>query len=171
MAVVAMPTAADVRVERPARGVWNDEKTRLYFVGDVIPDYVSRWWAPSSFGYRPAGGLPGRMSVERDQDIISVKLRGREADSESACLAEIVDNGWSPGQDTHGLRHVFAELFHFHESRYFVVRLWLLWLDKRIGPAREVPDAERVDVVFDAETGTPLFLGTDFHYREVWTQL
>ena len=53
------------------------------------------------------------------------------------------NNGWEPGQDTRGLRHVLAELFHFLEGRYYVVRLWFLWLDKRIGPAREVlPDRE-----------------------------
>jgi hypothetical protein len=140
-------------------------------VGDVIPDYVSRWWAPSTFSYRPAGDLPGRVSVVCEDNTLTVKLGGEETDRGGTCLAEIVDNGWQPGQDTQGLRHVFAELFHFLESRYFVVRLWFLWLDKRIGPAREVPDAERVDVLYDAETGKSLFLGTDFHYREVWTQL
>jgi hypothetical protein len=34
-----------------------------------------------------------------------------------------------------------------------------------------VPDAERVDVLFDLETRRVVFLGTDFHYREIWTPL
>jgi hypothetical protein len=165
------PNRDGTEAEGPARGVWNEDKTRLHFAGDLIPDYVSRWWAPSTFGYRPAGDLPGRLSVGCEDNTLTVKLQCEEADRGGTCLAEIVDNDWRPGQDTQSLRHVFAELFHFLESRYFVARLWFLWLDKRIGPTREVPDAERVDVLFDAETVKTLFLGTDFHYREVWTQL
>jgi hypothetical protein len=32
----------------------------------------------------------------------------------------------------------------------------------------EVPDAERFDLLFDAETGEVLFIGTDLHWQELW---
>jgi hypothetical protein len=165
---LAVPAGAGMPVERPAQGLWNPDKTLLHFEGDVLPDYVSRWWASGMVNYRPADDLPGRLSLDRKDDTLTLTLG---ADSGGPRLAEIVDNGWRPGQDTQGQRHVLAELFHFLEGRYYVVRLWFLWLDKRVGPAHEVPDAERVDVLFDVETGRVVFLGTDFHYREIWTYL
>jgi hypothetical protein len=168
---LAVPTAIGVAVENPVGGLWNEAKTQLQFVGDTLPDYVSRWWAPGMFVYRPAGDLPGRLSLDREDNIITLNLGGEIDESSRVCLAEVVDYGWQPDQDAQGLRHVLAELFHFLDNRYYVVRLWFLWLDKRIGPMREVPDAERVDVLFDVETKEVVFLGTDFHYREVWTQL
>jgi hypothetical protein len=168
---LAVPTTNAASIESPVAGVWNEAKTQLKFVGDTIPDYVSRWWASAMFVYRPAGDLPGRLRLDRKDDTLTLKLDADSGDNDGVCLAEIMDNGWSPGQDTQGLRHVLGELYHFLESRYYVVRLWFLWLDKRIGPAHEVPDAERVEVLFDVETGRSVFLGTDFHYREVWTQL
>ncbi len=168
---LTVPVTNGAPVESPVAGVWNETKTKLQFVGDTLPDYVSRWWAPTEFVYRPARNLPSRLSLDHKDNTLTLKLIAENGDSDGVCLAEIVDNGWAPGQDTQGLRHVTAELYHFLEGRYYVVRLWFLWLDKRIGPAREVPDAERVDVLFDVETGRTVFLGTDFHYREVWTQL
>jgi len=168
---LAVPTATGMPVERPAQGLWNQDKTQLHFAGDMMPDYVSRWWASSTFVYRPAGDLPGRLRLDREDNTLTLRLRGENGDNGGARLAEILDNGWAPGQDTQGQRHVLAELFHFLEGRYYVVRLWFLWLDKRIGPAHEVPDAERVDVLFDVEAGRAVFLGTDFHYREIWTYL
>jgi len=161
---LAYPTANGVAVHAPVRGVWNETRTQLRFAGEAMPDYGSRWWAPSSYVYRPAGDLPGRLGLDREEGALTLKL-----DDEP--LAEVVDNGWEAGQDTRGLRHVTAELVHFLGERYYVVRLWFLWFDKRIGPMREVPDAERLDVLFDAGTRQVVFLGTDFHYREVWTQL
>jgi len=161
---LASPTANGVAVQAPVRGVWNEARTQLRFAGEAMPDYGSRWWAPGSYVYRPAGDLPGRLGLDREEGALTLKL-----DDEP--LVEVVDNGWEAGQDTRGLRHVTAELFHFLGERYYVVRLWFLWLDKRIGPMREVPDAERLDVLFDAGTRQVVFLGTDFHYREVWTQL
>jgi len=168
---LAVPTSNAAPVESPLAGVWNETRTQLGFVGDMLPDYVSRWWAPAMFVYRPAGNLPGRLRLDRKDDTLALNLDTDNGGSDGVCLAEIVDNGWAPGQDTQGLRHILAELYHFLESRYYVVRLWFLWLDKRIGPGREVPDAERVDILFDVETKGTVFLGTDFHYREVWTQL
>jgi hypothetical protein len=49
-------------------------------------------------------------------------LNGDHGDNDGVRLAEIVDNGWAPGQDTQGQRHVLAELCHFLEGRYYVVR-------------------------------------------------
>jgi hypothetical protein len=166
-----VPTTSGTPVERPVQGLWNEDKTQLHFAGDTLPDYVSRWWASDTFSYRPAGDLPGRLSLDRKDDTLTLKLDAENGDNGDVRLAKIVDNGWAPGQDTQGQRHMLAELFHFLEGRYYVVRLWFQWLDKRIGPAREVPDAERVDVLFDLKTRRVLFLGTDFHYREIWTPL
>jgi hypothetical protein len=168
---LALPRAGGMAVDKPVRGRWNQAQTRLRFVGEAIPDYVSRWWATSTVFYRPAGDLPGRLSLDREDNVLTLRWDGETAGGGGVRLAEIVDHGWEPDQDAQGLRRVSAELFHFLEGRYFVVRLWFLWLDKRIGPTREVPDAERIDVLFDAETQKAIFLGTDFHYREVWTQL
>jgi hypothetical protein len=165
---LAVPTGTGMPVERPAQGLWNEDKTLLHFAGDTLPDYVSRWWASGTVNYRPAGDLPGQLSLDRKDNSLTLTL---EADNGGLRLVEILDNGWRPGQDSLGQRHVLGELFHFLEDRYYVVRLWFLWLDKRIGPAHEVPDAERVDVLFDVETGRVVFLGTDFHYREIWTYL
>jgi hypothetical protein len=168
---LAVPTANEAPVERPVQGLWNKEKTQLHFAGDTIPDYVSRWWASDTFIYRPAGDLPGRLSLDRKENTLTLRLDAENGATGDERLAEIVDNGWETGQDTQGQRRVLAELSHFLEDRYYVVRLWFLWLDKRIGPAREVPDAERVDVLFDVKTKRVVFLGTDFHYREIWTPL
>jgi hypothetical protein len=166
-----VPTSNGTPVERPVQGLWNEDKTQLHFGSDTLPDYVSRWWASDTFTYCPAGDLPGRLSLDRKENTLILKLDAENGDNGDVRLAEIVDNGWAPGQDTQGQRHVLAELFHFLEGRYYVVRLWFLWLDKRIGPAREVPDAERVDILFDVKTKRVVFLGTDFHYREIWTPL
>jgi hypothetical protein len=168
---LAVPTSSGMPVERPVKGLWNADKSQLHFGGDMLRNYVSRWWASDTFNHRPAGDLPGWLRLDRKEDTLTLTLRVENGDSGDVRLAEVVDNGWAPGQDSQGQRHVLGELFHFLEDRYYVVRLWFLWLDKRIGLAREVPDAERVDVLFDLETKRVLFLGTDFHYREIWTPL
>lgn len=168
---LVVPATDGSRVVCPVAGIWNQTKTQLQFAGDTLLDYVSRWWAPAVFAYRSVGNLPGQLSLNREGNTLTLKLAGQNGDDDSVCLVEIVDNGWSPGQDAQGQRHVTAELYHFLENQYYVVRIWFLWLDKRIGPAREVPDAERVDILFEVETGRTVFVGTDFHYREVWTEL
>jgi hypothetical protein len=52
-----------------------------------------------------------------------------------------------------------------------VARLWFLWFDKRLGKRHEVPDAERIEIVFEPERGSVPYMGTDFHYKETWGPL
>lgn len=66
------------------------------------------------------------------------------------------------------LRPLLLELFHLCNQRFYVVRLWFLWLDKRIGKKHEVPDAERIDVLLDIQEGAVRYMVTDFHYCETW---
>jgi hypothetical protein len=153
----------------PVRGVWDESGGRLVFVGSQLPDYVSRWWLEEEIVYRDAGPLPGLLSLELDNAALTARLdAGRPV-----TLATVVDNDWWPGQDVHRLRPTMAELYHFCDRRYYALRLWFLWLDKRIGSTHEVPDAERVDIVFDRllEPEPVCALGTDFHYQETWGRL
>lgn len=166
-----VPLAGETPVSRPVRGKWNRSGSRLTFSGDQMADYVSRWWPSAGFTYNPAGDLPGRLGLHLRDDVLILKL---DADSQGlggVKLAEIKDHDWEPEQDVHRLRPCRPELFHFCGQRYYVVRFWFLWLDTGIGEKHEVPDAERIDVLFDLEKKRVLYMGTDFHYKETWGRL
>jgi hypothetical protein len=145
--------------------------TRLAFEGTQVPTYVSRWWPPSHLEYVNAGGLAARLSLHQEGKLLFLKLDAREDGTAGITLAQVEDKDWEPGQDYHKLRVTQPELLHFGED-YYVVRLWFIWTDTGIGEGHEVPDAERVDVVFDrgATAGGPNvpYMGTDFHYQETW---
>lgn len=167
------PKVGDRTVSDPVRGVWDSSGVYLNFHGTQLPDYVSRWWSSGQMTYRDAGDLPRRLTLHLKDDQLKLKLDAAPDGSEGTILATVKDHDWEPGQDVHRLRPTIPELFHFCDQRYYVVRLWFLWLDKRIGPKHEVPDAERIDVLFDVNLKPEPVpaMGTDFHYRETWGRL
>jgi hypothetical protein len=165
------PDHGDGPVSRPVRGRWNRSGSRLTFSGAHMADYVSRWWPPSGFNFVPAGELPGRLGLYLRDAMLTLKLDADSRGQGGVKLAEIEDHDWEPGQDVHGLRPCQPELFHFCGGRYYVIRFWFLWLNTGIGQKHEVPDAERIDVLFDLEEERVLYMGTDFHYKETWGRL
>lgn len=155
-----------VLVTDPVRGRWDSAGQTLTFAGTQLPDYVSRWWPHRLPVFREAESLPERLALMRRSERIWLTLDGKT-------LATIVDHDWKPGHDIPTAPVVQPELFHFCDGRYYVARIWFLWLDKKVGVQHEVPDAERVDVLFDSTWGPEpvAAVGTDFHYQETWGRL
>ena len=160
-----LPATSDNKTVTDAvRGTWSEDGTELTFSGTQLPDYVSRWWPPDKLTYRPAPANVSKLRFNMEQDKFTLKLDGKT-------LATIKDNDWEAGQDIHKLRPCQPELFHFCGDRYYVVRFWFIWTDKSMGQKHEVPDAERIDVLFDQQANKVLYMGTDFHYKETWGRL
>jgi hypothetical protein len=152
------------------QGVWETNK-QLAFKGSHIPDYVSRWWPEQQITYTPDHAVAGDLSIQLTGRKITLQLAAA-TNGNGITLAEVNDLDWKRSLDqVHQLRPLLPELFHLCNQRFYVVRLWFLWLDKRIGKKHEVPDAERFDVLFDAQEGAVRYMGTDFHYHETWGQL
>lgn len=157
-------------VADPVRGNWANARD-LHFEGSQIADYVPRWHGGRPPVYRPAGDLPGRLSLHLEENRLHVHLQPA-AGGDERLLAEVTDLEWKhPQAEVQHLRPLLPELFHFCQERYYVLRLWFLWLNKAIGAGHEVPDAERIDLIFDRDSGDVLYVGTDFHYREMWGTL
>jgi hypothetical protein len=156
--------------EQVARGVW-ESNDQLIFTGSIIPNYVSRWWPGKQITYTQDTALTERLSLNLEGRKIRLQLDVAASDT-SITLAEVEDLDWRRDLgEVHQLRPLLPELFHLCNQRFYVVRLWFLWLDKRIGKKHEVPDAERIDVLFDVQEGVVCYMGTDFHYHETWGQL
>lgn len=157
-------------VDDPVRGVWSDDGTHLVFKGSQLPDYVSRWWQEEPIIYRPAGEVPDQLGLQLVDGRLTLTL---DTGAGPVTLANVTDNDWRADQQLDLLRPIIPECFHFCDQRYYVVRLWFFWLDKSIGTGHEVPDAERVDILFDRylDPEPVPALGTDFHYQETWGRL
>jgi hypothetical protein len=153
--------------EQVVRAVW-EANDQLNFYGSYIPNYVSRWWPEGQITYTPEAALPKRLTIELAGRKIRLQLHEAETDTR-VTLAEVEDLDWKRGLgEVHQLRPLLPELFHLCNQRFYVARLWFLWLDKRIGEKHEVPDAERIDVLFDLQESAVRYMGTDFHYHETW---
>lgn len=177
---------ATFRLQRPEGAaaalqlVWTPAASgsSLAFAGERVPDYLSRWWPPQRV----------RLETRRPP---ALRLRFPCAPDHSAGPVEaMLDDvsllrvGGRLERALHDLRLFDADLFHFYGGRYWVLRLWFAWLHTRFRdaefpdstprpiPARaaieEVPDAERIDLLFDARQRRVQAVGTDLHWRESW---
>lgn len=171
-----VPSVAGTPVQDPVCGVWDETGAHLHFEGSQLPDYVSRWWPPPAFEYRAAGELPGRLGLHLKDNMLTFTLDANSDGTGGVTLAQVKDHDWEAGQDVARMRPTIPELFRFCDDprrgrSYYVARLWFLWFDKRLGKRHEVPDAERIEIVFDPERGSVPYMGTDFHYKETWGPL
>jgi hypothetical protein len=154
-----------------------------------VPFYLSRWWPECWLAYaRPERiGVPPAISLRcqsaPDQGDCQVEVRARkDAASPQVTLATIGGDLQFP---TCELGHIDATLYRM--AGHWALRLWFFWLDKGVAqvldtPSRsqrekrilanwadvqEIPDAERVDLVFDGDLNLR-FLCTDLHWHELW---
>ena len=168
---LALPTANGSAVTDPLKGTWNEAGTRLDFSGSQLANYVPRWWAPEAYAYIDAGDLPGRFKLFMKDEMLVMKLDADSSGNGGTTIAEIKDHDWEPGMEIHRVRPSLPELFHFCGNRYYAIRFWFAWLELNVGAKHEVPDAERIDVLFDLKDERVRYMGTDFHYKETWGRL
>jgi hypothetical protein len=172
------------QVADPVRLVADGEEGSYRFQGGQVPAYLPRWWSPQAVSY-PADtpALPDlRLQVGRE--AANVFFSGDE--DPIARVRDLV-----PGEISGQYRDWRAELYHL-KDQFFVLRLWFFWLwqpergvlEKALNSLfgaggaildteiafEEIPDAERLDFVFDAETKRVRYVATDAHWREVWAQ-
>lgn len=170
----------------------NDNTSIIRFKGTEVPLYVSRWWATHKIRYQPLqprsaqllaiNGL--RIEYERTikagkhwwddlWETVGGKLTGERGrirvflESKQDALMEI---GGNLETNLFDEQLFLAEVFRFFDQRHIVLRLWFLWVDKSRHMLHEVPDAERFDLLIDAENGNLSFVGTDLHWQEMWFQ-
>ncbi len=153
-----------------------------------VPIYLSRWWPTEVIHYTAAQVtvLP-RVRLVCHRNIgegysrveIFAALPGKKTEK---LLAFIDGDIQFPLVD---LEQISADLYFM--SGHWVLRVWFFWLDKTLmgkvdtaglGDAevrvlnrwraeQEIPDAERVDIVFDQNLNTR-FMCTDLHWQELW---
>jgi hypothetical protein len=158
------PNSADGPVTDPVRGIWRQDGS-LQFLGSQLLDYVPRWHPSDSFVVQAAGDLPSRLAFKSDGRHITAKLDGRPLLDVEDLDFDKVDG---KKRDLTSISPCLPELYHFCDGRYYVLRVWFLWVNRLIGEDHEVPDAERIDVLFDLLNKKVRFLATDFHYKELW---
>ena len=168
-----LDTELQITLEPPAkrdliRPIWDERRRFFRFEGSEMPAYVPRWWPVESLDYEPAGDIPQRLALRYAKERI--QLFYRADDGKWQTLLRLHDYDWQDDMIRFRSRPVMPEVYHFC-GPYYAVRIWFLWLNKRLGPNHEVPDAERFDVVFHNETGEVVYVGTDFHYKEIWGPL
>ena len=154
-----------------------------------IPFYLSRWWPEAWVGYAPSdvAGLPPlirllcRRNVGKGYSEIEVYGQ-KDKTSPETLLAKIDGDIQFPLVDLH---QISADLYYM--AGHWALRVWFFWLDKDVAQrldttrlndkeldvlkdwaeAQEIPDAERVDLVFDKDL-KPRHLCTDLHWHELW---
>jgi hypothetical protein len=161
------PEAADGPVTDPVRGVWRPDGN-LTFQGSQLMGYLPRWHTSNDFTVHESGDLLERLHITSDGRWIRVKLDDRQ-------LMEIEDVEWGSRdgrlRDLTSISPCLPELYHICDGRYYALRIWFLWVNRLIGDKHEVPDAERFDIFFDLLDKEVVYLGTDFHYKELWGEL
>jgi hypothetical protein len=169
----------------------------IYLHGRYTPRYVSRWWPHNRVVYyteqSPLVQLHFQRQVEDSRGAIAIYVTPVSGENK-VLLAEIQGQLEYPLYD---MRQVSAELYYFGSKTWAlrVWFFWLdLKLSREdlgrygnLSPkelevalsgvngealrprreAHEIPDAERIDIVFD-EHARPLYAATDLHYREMW---
>lgn len=159
-----------------------------------VPFYMSRWWPEAWVGYADPAvvGAPPRVRLLCQRDVgkgysrVDVYAAPANGGAE-VHLAYIDGDIQFPLVD---LRQISADLYHIAGN--WALRVWFFWLDKdvsthlqqaEINPGsldsdqqavlerwaneQEIPDAERVDLVFDSQMQIK-FLCTDLHWHELW---
>jgi hypothetical protein len=177
----------------PVRAQWQEDganASTIRFEGTDVPLYVSRWWAAHKVECRPLGGEPAQLAAVKGLQIkyerttrdgkhwwdglwrkVQHRLmgdRGRiRVFFDNKSLMEI---GGNLGTHLFDERLFLPEVFLFFAQQHVVLRLWFLWVDKSRHPFHEVPDAERFDLLIDANERDLCFVGTDLHWQEKWHQ-
>lgn len=149
------------------------------------PLYLSRWWPGQNVEY--VGGAPPqvrllcRRNVGGGSSQVDVWV-APNANEPEIHLARIDGDIQFPLVD---LEQIHAELYYM--ANHWALRIWFFWLDKGVADkinwdglddnerkvliawrqGQEIPDAERVDLVFDSEFNLR-FLCSDLHWRELW---
>ncbi len=202
---------APVASEAAAAGQFNwqplDNRTsELVFAGDVVPEYLSRWWPAGEVHYRAfpkAKTQPFRDLRLRYERRLEGSDFGRVSVQWGEETGPIMQIDGRLEVSLYDARLLSADLFHLAADRFYVLRVWFRWLHKHFSADNlltylpedsqtegrrkqaladalhlnnllahtlrdEIPDAERFDVLLDAETRRPLYVGTDLHWQELW---
>jgi len=152
-----------------------------------VPFYVSRWWPTAQVRYaRISDAIAIPKVVIKCQRRLSPATSRSKAEvfvGEDSAFVTVNGDLEFPLVDRHQVR---CDLFTFADG--WALRIWFLWLDKtfpveytqsladeeksalvRWGAAQEVPDAERIDLIFGVQ-GNLRYVCTDMHWREMWGQ-
>jgi hypothetical protein len=139
------------------------------FVGSAMPDYLGRWWADTiELDYMQVAFPNIRIEFEEGLIVVKCKPFGLpELWKDLArieCKLTVSDMGKTYYFD--------ADLFRFG-NKHIALRLWFFWLTDTAWNlfGREVPDAERFDIVFDANNGQTVYVATDTHWLESWVEV
>jgi len=154
-----------------------------------IPLYMARWWPPEKVTYAPAdvAGPPPKITLNCLRNVgdgfsIIHVLTENEGDSRPRRLAQVDGDIQFPLVDG---RQITADLYFM--AGHWALRLWFFWLDKGVARRpetkgktvkeqriierwsleQEIPDAERLDLVFDKDFNL-VYLCTDLHWHEMW---
>lgn len=153
------------------------------------PLYMARWWPEARVEYAKTtvAGPPPHIKLDCLRNVgegFSVVhiLAQNEGDDEWVTLAKVDGDIQFPLVDG---RQITADLYSM--AGHWALRLWFFWLDKGVARRpetqgktaeekqilerwhidQEIPDAERVDLVFDNSFNL-LYLCTDLHWHEMW---
>jgi hypothetical protein len=161
-----------------------------------VPQYLSRWWPKAEVTYLdtsfPKVGEPPRIRLKprpvSKGTKLEIELLASRADEKPKCKARFVGDIAFPLAD---LERIRADLYSI--EGHWALRVWFFWIDKVFPKAyleelsqvqrraledlkkgwqqiQEIPDAERVDFIFDHKHLNLRFLGTDSHWRELWAR-
>ena len=164
------------------------ENTAVNSVAQV-PLYMARWWPQAQVTYAPvdAAGPPPKIilnclrNVGNGFSVVHVNVQN-EGDVQPRMLARVDGDIQFPLVDG---RQISADLYYM--AGHWALRLWFFWLDKGVARRpqtqgktveerriierwsleQEIPDAERVDLVFDKDFNL-VYLCTDLHWHEMW---
>jgi hypothetical protein len=154
-----------------------------------VPLYMARWWPQAQVTYAPvdAAGPPPKIilnclrNVGNGFSVVHVNVQN-EGDVQPRMLARVDGDIQFPLVDG---RQISADLYYM--AGHWALRLWFFWLDKGVARRpqtqgktveerriierwsleQEIPDAERVDLVFDKDFNL-VYLCTDLHWHEMW---
>ncbi len=171
--------------------------SEIKFAGSHVAEYRSRWWPTRRVTYRPVNSLPnlhivyrrvvadpfGAVDVFLDDRLVA-QVTGRlevalhDLRLFSADLFHFhSERYWVLRLWFQWLHTIFSpdDLLAFYPQRSRALEeraaadahiLNALLAQDRAG--EEVPDAERFDLLIDAEAGTVKYVGTDLHWQELW---
>ncbi len=154
-----------------------------------VPLYMARWWPPEKVTYAPVdvAGPPPKITLNCLRNVgdgfsIVHIMAENEGDPQPRMLARVDGDIQFPLVDG---RQITADLYFM--AGHWALRLWFFWLDKGVARRpqtrgrtveerraierwsldQEIPDAERLDLVFNKELNL-VYLCTDLHWHEMW---
>ncbi|MDV3243877.1 MAG: hypothetical protein LYZ66_01730 [Nitrososphaerales archaeon] len=132
--------------------------------GTYVPKYYSRWWPEIANQFASVPCPKVRINLKRGgEPSCRVKVVGKGGQRTT-----VADVGGDISGSLFDSKFVSAELFYL-EDHFFDLRLWFYWLDKEINV--EIPDIERFDFILDARRNKIVYVGTDFHWTETWSEI